>query len=82
MIDQERRFGQLCYQVFLKNDDGKELLEIAKNKYIYELPVCPPGSQEGFGYWREGQNSVIKLFDIMAKTFIENQSNQPGEYKK
>lgn len=82
MTSPEERYAQLCYNIFLKTSDGREWIEISKNKYIYECPTCVPGSPEGTGYFREGQNEFIRNTERLAKSFIENQNNKSGEIKK
>ncbi len=41
-------------------------MDIAKEKYL-QAPVCPPSEQPAYGYYREGENNVIRLFDRFSK---------------
>jgi hypothetical protein len=48
---------QQVVAVFL-NAQGEQLLNTLEDLYIRQ-PVCPVDCPEGYGYFREGQNSVI-----------------------
>lgn len=51
----------------LLDAEGQLLLNTLEDIYIRQ-PVCPPGAVEGWGYYREGQNSVIfKLVRMIEK---------------
>lgn len=50
----------------LANPNGEQLLDTLDDMYVRQ-PVSPPGCTEGYGYYREGQNSLIlKLRRIVA----------------
>jgi len=51
---------KLIADVF-KTSAGKKLLSYLEERFV-KLPVCVPGQKEGEGYYREGQNSIIRLF--------------------
>lgn len=40
------------------NPHGAQLLDTLEDMFIKQ-PTCPVGSPEGYGYFREGQNSLI-----------------------
>ena len=50
----------------LANPQGLQLLETLTELYN-NMPVCPPGSVEGYGFYREGQNSVIARLKNIVK---------------
>ena len=52
------RIAKLIHRVFT-TDDGRELLEHF-SKQLLMKPVMPPGGPEGMGYFREGQNDLIR----------------------
>jgi hypothetical protein len=60
MIDNQKDFDALIAKVF-KSKDGKKVLEWLDDRYI-KSAVCVPGQAEGQGYYREGQNSVVRMF--------------------
>jgi hypothetical protein len=72
MIDRQKDFDALIAKVF-KSKDGKKVLEFLEERYI-KTAVCSPGQVEGQGYYREGQNSIIRMF----KTSIMRQER--GSY--
>jgi hypothetical protein len=72
--DTAKDIDALIAKVF-KNGDGKKLLEFLDKRFIRGT-VCVPGQVEGQGYYREGQNSVIRYF----QTAIARQAR--GAYKK
>lgn len=72
MIEKQQDFDALIAKVF-KSQDGKKILEFLEERYI-KTAVCIPGQVEGQGYYREGQNSVVRMF----KSCIMRQEN--GRY--
>ena len=40
-------------------EEGKKVLAWLREQYL-ESPAWQPGAESTFGYWREGQNSVIR----------------------
>ena len=56
-----------------KSKDGKKLLNYLDERFIRQA-VCNPGQVEGQGYFREGQNSVIRYFLSCIKR------QQKGDY--
>lgn len=40
-------------------EPGQQLLRYWKRAYL-DQPVCPPGAGADNGYYREGQNSVVR----------------------
>lgn len=60
MIDKQKDFDALIAKVF-KTRDGKKVLEYLEERYI-KAPVCLPGQVESQGYFREGQNSMVRMF--------------------
>jgi len=72
MIDKQKDFDALIAKVF-KTKDGKKVLDFLEERYD-KAPVCVAGQTEGQGYYREGQNSMIR----MIKMAIIRQ--EKGEY--
>jgi len=62
MIDKQKDFDALIAKVF-KTKDGKKVLDFLEERYV-KAPVCVPGQTEGQGYYREGQNSMIRMFKM------------------
>lgn len=60
-----KELDALIASVF-KTDDGKKLLSFLDERFIRQ-PVCNPGQVDGQGYFREGQNSVIRFFQSCIK---------------
>jgi len=58
MMRKQKDYDAMISRLF-KTQDGKEILKHLEDRYI-KAPVCIPGSPEGQGYYREGQNSVIR----------------------
>ena len=65
MNNNGKELDALIAEVF-KTDSGKLLLEHLDERFIRQ-PVCNPGQSEGQGYFREGQNSVIRFFQSCIK---------------
>lgn len=63
----QNRFRDQVLATFL-TPHGEQLLQTLEELYLLR-PVCPPGSPEGYGYMREGENSLIMRF----KNIIKNQ---------
>jgi len=56
---------RLCLRVF-GSEDGVKLLAWLRQTII-EHPVCVPGSDPSFGYYREGQCSVVRDLEARIK---------------
>lgn len=65
MNDNGKELDALIASVF-KKPEGKKLLEHLDERFIRQA-VCNPGQVEGQGYFREGQNSVIRFFQSCIK---------------
>lgn len=72
------RIKELSYRVFAQTELGKELLEKLK-EYFHGAPCAVPGQIEGFGYWREGQNELIRQLEIFARAFAQEQTAKSEE---
>jgi hypothetical protein len=68
-------FNKLIYEVFELNERGASLLKMLKEQFI-DVPVCTPGSVEGMGFYREGQNSVIRYFFDAIKNHKDEAGRQ------
>ena len=53
----------LVSKVFVTKD-GHELLDLLKSRFL-DQPTFVPGDDPSYGYFREGQNSIIR--DILQK---------------
>lgn len=47
------------YQRVFSSQDGKKLLIHLKNTYL-DTPTWTPGYDNSFGYYRDGQNTIIR----------------------
>jgi len=47
-------------------EEGKRLMLYLEDRFLMK-PVCPTGSKEGHGYWREGQNDLVRQFRAAIK---------------
>lgn len=56
-------FGELCYEVFYKNQHGAKLLALLENKY-FRSPVAHPMRDASWAYFNEGQNEIIRSFTL------------------
>lgn len=52
------KFCSVCYQLFDTNPLGKEFMALMNHQL--GTPVCPPDKESSWGYFREGQNSIIR----------------------
>ena len=60
MIDRAKDYDAMVAKLF-RSPTGKKVLEYLEERYI-KSPVCIPGRPEGQGYYREGQNSIVRMF--------------------
>lgn len=58
-----------------KTPDGKKILDHWEERYI-KAPVCIPSQSAEQGYYREGQNSVIRTIQNSIKR------RETGNYNK
>lgn len=56
--DGNRILNNLFYRVFT-SQDGKQVLDYFV-KHTLEQPSLIPGMQDNVGWWREGQNNIIR----------------------
>jgi hypothetical protein len=69
--DAIRRFCSLCYQLFEQNPLGKEFMKMLDDQY--HSPVCPPDKESSWGYFREGQNNLIRQIKNAILVHTRNQ---------
>lgn len=63
---QERKdFNRACAAMF-STAQGKMVLKYIRSKTI-ERACSPPGSAEGYGFWREGQNDLVRQIETAIK---------------
>ena len=66
MDDHHKDFDAMIAHLF-KTRDGKKVLQHWENRYI-KAPVCIPSEGDAQGYYREGQNSVIRaIFNAIKR---------------
>jgi hypothetical protein len=70
---QVKGFSSLCYHVFEGNENGQKLLSLLN--VHFETPVCPPDKDPSYGFFREGQNNIIR----QIKKGIEFHKKHGGE---
>lgn len=74
----EQKFKALCYEVFYRNPQGKELLLHLENRY-FRSPVAAPGQDPSWGWFNEGRNELIRSFSQAIIQFMnESQSKSTG----
>lgn len=56
-------FGELCYEVFYKNQHGAKLLALLETKY-FRSPVAHPAREPSWAYFNEGHNELIRSFTM------------------
>jgi len=76
----QSKFNQLCYDVFYKNPEGKELLEHLELKY-FRSPVAFPGQDSSWAYFNEGKNEMIRSFTNGIQCAM-NESVNPKQHKR
>jgi hypothetical protein len=55
------------------SDQGKQTLKLLEEVYL-TAPTCPPGATKGYGYFREGQNDLIRYIRRQVKRAQERTS--------
>ncbi len=55
----KRELARKMHRCFVQTDAGKEVLEILK-AWTLTRPVSPPGCQNGYPFFREGQNDIVR----------------------
>lgn len=73
--ERRRKFDSLVYRVFALTEPGRELM--ACLEVHYHTPVCTPEKSAEWGFFREGQNSIIRQF----KQAVERQDHLSRETK-
>jgi len=65
-VDKQKDLDAMIARLF-KTLDGKQVLKHWENRYI-KAPVCIPSESDAHGYYREGQNSVIRtIFNAIKR---------------
>lgn len=64
-MEKRKDFNRAIAQLF-SSRNGKLVLEYIRSKTI-ERPCCPAGSVEGYGYFREGQNDLVRQIETAIK---------------
>jgi hypothetical protein len=60
---------RLAKRVF-STEDGQKLLKWMREVYL-ENPSWQPGADNSYGYWREGQNAVIRDLEARIRRAIQ-----------
>lgn len=76
-VEWNKKFQKLCYEVFLVNKEGAELLKHMELKY-FRSPVAYPNQESSWAYFNEGRNEHIRQYTIA----IQNYLNQANKTKK
>ena len=63
----------LCVRV-LTTEDGAKLMQWLRTTLL-EQPVATPGSDSSYGYYREGQNSVVRDIETRIKRALKAKEN-------
>ena len=67
MSEQDSEISKLYKSVgvLFSGDEGKQVLKQLEGVFMYR-PVSPPGQADGYSYFREGQNDLVRMFRIQA----------------
>ncbi len=57
-MEATNHFCGLAYALFEVSKEGKEFFDILFKQV--QLPVCHPSKESSWGYFREGQNDIIR----------------------
>lgn len=57
----QREFFSLTHAVFKQNPDGAKWLEQMKQNFLIKQQCAHPDKSESHAFFREGENSVIRL---------------------
>lgn len=68
VVSKRQELDRLMQRVF-GTDDGKKLLRWMREAYL-ENPSWQPGADNSYGYWREGQNAVIRDIEMRIRRAI------------
>ena len=60
---------RLTKRVF-STEDGQKLLRWMREVYL-ENPSWQPGADNSYGYWREGQNAVVRDLEARIRRAIQ-----------
>jgi hypothetical protein len=60
----------LLYATVFNSDAGQKILK--KLERVLEFPTWEPGKPEAYGYWREGNNHIVR--------YIRNRVNKAKEF--
>lgn len=72
----ESKFNHLCYEVFFKNPQGKELLNHLELKY-FRSPVAYPNQEPSWAYFNEGKNELIRSFTMGIQSYLNESKPKP-----
>lgn len=70
----EQKFNALCYEVFYRNLQGKELLEHMELRF-FRSPVAVPGQPSDWAFFNEGRNELVRSFTNAIQKHL-NESNR------
>jgi len=63
------KFDELCFAVFYKNPQGKELLAHLEKNY-FRSPVAYPNKEPSWAYFNEGKNELIRSFTVGIQSHL------------
>lgn len=67
-----REFGRICNKYIYEDSDGPKFYEMLC-EYMLSKPVCVVGQSSDYGFFREGQNDVVRILKNAADEYRENQ---------
>jgi hypothetical protein len=73
MSEKDKVIQRLIVDVFHGTQDGRDLLDKLLSKYLY-ASVCPPNQNAAYGYYREGQNSILLGIKLIIDAY-KNRNN-------
>ena len=73
----EKKFNALCYEVFFRNQLGKELLDHLEKRF-FRSPVANPNMDAQWAFFNEGKNELIRSFTAaIQKHLTQPKPKQP-----
>lgn len=65
-FESHEKFKSLVLATF-KTESGKKLLDLLVQYYLIDNAVAPHHQTSSYGYYREGENNVVRMFNNVIK---------------
>lgn len=73
------KFCKLCFQVFVNNKEGAELLKMMEDRF-FRSPVAFPNQEPSWAFFNEGRNDMIRQFSASIAKYMN--TNLEGSKRK